>query len=247
MSYYFNMYFKQFNNELDAFHFANSITNKLVEGSVAEEYMQHNLCYRPAKSVGSSDTATVILQTRLERLWLKNLFTCRFVYWKEENLLGLCCDKLPEELEQLFDTSKSFQNSTDRDYPYEDWSDKINIFKREKDNLRSLDDDTLISMLTDPKNVDYDEEELEEYKAELEGYKRRNISLDYYRLSYLYEKIFEQLQLNDWLYDNNNEAFDRWEFSSIKEDKTFYNLLSEFNKMSKDADISNGLGKDKDC
>ena len=247
MSYYFNMYFKQFNNELDAFHFANLITNKLAEGSVAEEYMQHNLCYRPTKLVESTDIAKVILKNRLEELWIKNLFTCRFVYWKEEKLLGLCCDKLPEELEQLFDTSKSFQNSTDRDYPYEDWSDKINIFKREKDELRSLDDETLISMLTDPENVDYDEEELKEYKVELEGYKRRNISLDYYRLSYLYEKIFEQLQLDDWLYDNDNEAFDRWQFSSIKKDDTLYSLLSKFNKMSKDADISNGLGKGKDC
>lgn len=55
------------------------------------------------------------------------------------------------------------------------------------------------------------------------------------------------MQLNDWLYDKDNEAFDRWQFSSIKKDDTLYNLLSVFNKLSKDADISNGVGKDKDC
>ena len=127
---------------------------------------------------------TVGLNTTLDAA-MHDIFSMRFVYWPQHQLLATV-GEFPASLSNQV-TAIYFQNSTDPAYPYEDWSDEIPLFKKEKDSVISLPMEDFIKEI--PWERDPDEKEIEEWE----------------RQSVLYYRIFDQLKLDNYLYRQPEE------------------------------------------
>lgn len=132
------------------------------------------------------DRKMATVSMAIEKVVLE-LFTLRFTYWPNHQLLGVSCDKfLAERLGDM--NSVYFQNANDQDYDYEEWSDDIPLFA----NLKK-----------------------EAIVADIKVPKDSSVGLEYYRRSQLYHDIFDTLHLNEWLYGRMSDQFIRFAFQGI--------------------------------
>ena len=125
----------------------------------------------------------------LEKLWIENIFTKTFLYWKEFNLLAVVGYDINGA------TTITFQNSTDQNYEYTEWNG-VPLFE----NLVQL------AKTTSNKNIENYEDSLDEYYRQTYAYgliyKKLNLDYflankptekyDYFKLSMMNEhKIFQ--------------------------------------------------------
>lgn len=118
-----------------------------------------------------------------DRNWLYKLFTERFVYWPEKGLLGIV-----GTINKRFDSnviSINFQDGTDQDYPYECWKG-ISYFEKIIYKYKNMDKEKLRPLF----------EEWDDLDEELEN------NPEYFRQSAIYKEIYNELELNSWLYCN---------------------------------------------
>lgn len=109
--------------------------------------------------------------------WVKQVFTYRYFYFPQFNLLGVY--GVPKCVQSLFDATIYFQNSCDQDYEFETWTN-IPLFKEIADRWQDCSDDYVISNTC----------------AE------NNDNLDYYRRSSCYSEIWD-LYISDTLYNED--------------------------------------------
>lgn len=110
-----------------------------------------------------------------------SIFSQRIIYWPQHDyMVAIVGSNIPDKLKTGMSTV-FFQNGSDQDYPFSEWSDKIDLFVKEKGKIRSMKDEELRSKL------DWD------------------CDLDYIRRSLLYQNIFNQLALDNWLYKTKDE------------------------------------------
>lgn len=179
MSYAFGMFLKQLNKDEDAMKFIEQVKNTMNENILQyfydkkDEYTFPNVDY--------------------DRLWIRSAFTMRFIYWPHEHLVGLSGYAYPDKVKHMFDAYSYFQNSTDQDYEFEEWSSAINIFDRNKMDFMSKNIETLYYQGYIDQNC-YDLDDLKD-------------SPDYYKKSCLYDKIYNDLKLDDWLWERPNSSF----------------------------------------
>lgn len=83
----------------------------------------------------------------MDEYWLNTLFTSRFVYWPNYDLLGVSGYKFPGEIENWFDGHFTFQNSSDQDYDYETWPAGIDLFATRINRVKMRMIATYMSML----------------------------------------------------------------------------------------------------
>ena len=119
--------------------------------------------------------------------WVKRIFTYRWFYIKEHQLLGVF--GIPNSLYSLFDSTVYFQNSTDQDYDFSNW-DNVDLFKGIADKYRNLDLDGIVQLCDW-----YTKEELQE-----------NGQLDYMRKTLCYKEIWDTY-LDDKLYDKSKGIY----------------------------------------
>ena len=175
MSYYFNMGFKDVKKE-ELLGLIDETVKEFREN--AKEIIKENLIYAPSQMHGNirdrEDYSTSWKDA--DRYWLHVLFKIRFVYWEEYDLIGVqgC---LPENLKDKL-TNILFQNGADQDYSYDTW-DGISYFEKVRDEIKNVDKKYFIQ-----DHMEEDEEDEEEYQ----------------RKSSIYEKIFDTLELEEWLY-----------------------------------------------
>ena len=184
MSYAFGMFFKQLSKKEDAFQFVNEVKNTMNENVVAFFNQNVDRYIFPSLSSGIKEKA--------DEYWVKSAFTMRFVYWPQEHLVGLSGYEYPDKVKSMFDTHFCFQNSTDQDYEFEEWSSAIDLFDRNKQAFMSKGIETLY----------------------YQGYVDRFYTLDdllddpvYYKKTCLYDKIYTDLKLDDWLWEKQNDSF----------------------------------------
>lgn len=221
MSYGFNMFFKQVSSKEEAHNLAVKTADLLYENMV--EFIKNNKFYIPSikYSVFHPEQAkeTKRYLEEIDKYWLCKLFSSNFVYWEKEKLLGFLGENYPKPVEELYDVEVYFQNSCDQDYNYKDWGNKINIFNKIIAEIKNITDAEELAKI----NFSYGYNET--YIKEIEE------DIEYYQKSGVYTQIFETLHLEEWLWDNEDDYFERFSIQSLNsmEKHTEVNLfLKEF-------------------
>ena len=203
MSYSFDMYFTSAETELIAYQKAINFTKSLQKRENAwpliDEYLDNFL------STTTPDYDSILFHRMLTG-WLNMLFSVKFVYWPHEKLLGIggdfrCIDKNFENLHHVY-----FQNSCNQDYDYQEWPNEIPFFANEKDDILWLSEETLLSEVPDDEKSDMDKEAQASYA-------------EFLRRLRLYRQIFQDLDLNAWLYGDDSTTFFRFSTNAIETDE----------------------------
>lgn len=113
--------------------------------------------------------------------WARNLFSYRYIYLPEVELL--CVYGVPGIVQDLFDDTIYFQNSTDQNYDYNTW-DKIELFKEVARKWQAFTDEGVRERL----HLDNDDD------------------LDYHRKSACYNEIWNNY-LKQSLYDEDSVVY----------------------------------------
>ena len=217
MSYSFGMFFKQVKDKNEAFAIALQASNLYYKN--AKEVLNNERYYIPSVRDDSD-------QRSADRFWLNEVFTLGFVYWDKHKLLGLSGYNYPKEVTDLFDCHVTFQNSCDQDYDFDTWDHKINLFREYKVRYQSMPENELKFHL----GSDYEDEDLNE----------REGMLDYYRRSLFYSFIYDELHLNNWLWDHEDRTFERFAINSLnsseKKMEAYRFLRAEVKKYQEEFD-----------
>lgn len=213
MSYSFGMFFKQVKDKNEAFAIALQASELHYKN--AADVVHNERYYIPSirsdRDKGSAD-----------RYWLNEIFTLRFVYWEKHKLLGMSGFDFSKEVEDLFDCHVHFQNSCDQDYEFDTWAHEIDLFREYKVRYVSMPVEELKFHLDDD---DYTLEEIKEMA-------------DYYRRSLFYSFIYEELHLNNWLWDNEDRTFQRFAINALdsqeKKNNAYRYILKEVKNYNED-------------
>ncbi len=212
MSYGFELYFKQVNSKEEAFEFALKVVNNVKKN--ATERIKNAKFYIPSHREMEENKLA-------DEYWLYSTFTNSFTYWEEYNLLGMFSVRIPKETEEMFDTKFYFQNSTDQNYDYSQWGTKINYFNEVIDKVKKM---SVEELFEGPiMKYWYHHEEDEEVWNEL----RESIEKDpeYYYQSSVYHIIFNELDLDTWMDDENeSEKFIRFNLCAINGGDEYFKL-----------------------
>ena len=123
-----------------------------------------------------------VVERDADEAWAKSaVFTMRFFYLSEHNLLGVF--GVPSSVEEIFDSTIYFQNSCDQDYEFDEWNG-VPIFEQIAEKWKTSTDEDVISKYCETRG------EWEEDEGE--------IPVDYYRRTFAYEEIWEMCEDYMW-------------------------------------------------
>lgn len=129
--------------------------------------------------------------------WLRGLLTVRLIYWPEHKLAAIIGDAWPEACMSEFGLQPHvFQNSCDTDYELDSWPKDIQFFQEKRAVVEGM-------TFADSEAGD----------------------VDYKRSCTLYEEIFKSLDLDAWIYESPNDAFEMMAFSGIYQSFQFHHLV----------------------
>lgn len=208
MSYSFNMFFTECHPE-DVLDTCLATVDSIM--SIADKYMKDNALFLPNNKF---DLEGKRYKYAFIDAYLYRLFNFRFVYWKEHQILGLSHfgNSIEDVIEPYFSMSVHFQNSCDQDYAYDTWNG-IKMFEDIADRAKTYTVDEIINS-SDGYYIDRDREDIES-------------NVEYYRRASAYRTIFNDLDLNDWLYGRHNDSFRRLAINGIDS----MEKLLDLNKM----------------
>lgn len=211
MSYGFDMGFAPVESELDAYRKVFAFTKVLGKKENAQAWIDENCyCMEGQLSRANERDAYEILSG-----YLSKIFTVKFVYWPENKLLGISGRDWPDEAQALFPFIVYFQNSTDQDYEYETWDDRIPFFAEKKAAVMALSN-----------------------KEVLQQEKKWGVDIDYHRKSLLYRKIVDELELMGWLYGSEGNKFTRLTLNAIETSEMMMYLEMYSRKILLDQGIN---------
>ena len=180
MSYSCEISFKEINSE-EVYDFLVTLKNKLIDN--IENIAKYNYMYAPFVRYQHKPYTKLENYSDIEcnNSWVKQVFTYRYFYLKEYNLLGIY--GLPNSVQNLFDDTIYFQNSTDQDYDLTTW-DKIKLFKNAADKWKNCTNNYIIQ------TQDCDEDD----------------DIEYNRRSGCYSEIWNTY-LKDTLFNDNSIVY----------------------------------------
>lgn len=190
MSYYIELsIYKGLVEEKDALSIAHEFCKNQYQNHMHDTIKDH-LIYMPCYDTMHENMNLWDL-SRATCLYLKNIFTYKFIYWKEYKLLGIVgrYSKTDENFQEIV-----FQNSTDKNQDYEYWTPLL--------PLKSVIDEVQNGLVDDLVKQHFIENGFytpEEIAKELED------DIDYYRKTYVHEKLEEKLSIQNILYDHECE------------------------------------------
>lgn len=211
MSYEFGMFFKEI-QQADVLSFVNQVCNELTNSS--KEYIEQNVFYIPSLRYKSEDK-------RINNYWLHSLFEMSFVYWPKEQLLGLCGYNYPSNVKDLFSSFVYFQNHTDCDYDFSQWP-QYPVFQKHVYDCIGMDKSSVIKKYMGLNN--YNQKEAEEFYSEDPAYFRRSL---------VYDSVYKELALDDWLWGKDNPSFIRLTVQSINDDKKKFKAKTQMASIRK--------------
>ena len=205
------MYFIEM-SQVNVLPFVDMVSDELANSS--KEYIERNAFYIPSLRYKSEDN-------RIDDYWLNTLFEISFVYWPEKQLLGLCGDGYPDNVKEMFTSFVYFQNSTDRDYDYADWPMSY-VFQKHVYDSVVMDKKSVIQKYMKVNNCDS--------KEAKEFYGSDPL---YFRRSLVYDSVYKDLALDDWLWGKDNPSFIRFTVQSINDDKKKFNAQIQMDSIRK--------------
>lgn len=212
MSYHFDMTFYTASDRLSAFSLTQELANAFVSLDNAKRHLRQTLPRAISRynSLSGNFTKPFDPDDGAFRQWLEawvsGAFHVHAVYWSEYNLLGV----LGNVPEIIYGTpSIPFQDSTDQDYDLDIWP-KLDFFQ---DIIRKY------SEMSDEKVIQKRHgDDLKYFSDPDPAYSRRSL---------VYEKIFELLDLDNWLYDRRGN-FERIAMNGL----TTTDIATELNLMA---------------
>lgn len=232
MSYSFNMCFKKVSSLAKAMEFAKKFVDSFTNDDIKQE-IENNYYYIPTVRYApkSDDYRDQQAYHEWNMGWARNLLTIKFVYFKEQKLLGIVGANYPHR-KDFFKTACYFQNSSDQDYGRSAWGN-IKYFTDIWDECQNADIDTLAENYA--KKYNYTKEEvLEDWKVDYDG-EINDEDLNYKRRSFAYDLIYGNLGLDDWLWGHDdNDKFTRFSLSWITTQKRDYFVSDIMRKYEKE-------------
>ena len=211
MSYAFGMYFKEI-SQVNVLPFVDQVCGELANSS--KEYIERNGFYIPSLRYKSEDK-------RIDDYWLNTLFEISFVYWPEKQLLGLCGYEYPSNVKEMFSSFVYFQNSTDRDYNYAEWPAAY-VFQKHVHDSVVMDKKSIIQKYMSVN--DCDSKEAKEFY---------DTDPHYFRRALVYDSVYKDLALDDWLWGKDNPSFIRFTVQSINDDKKKFKTQTQLASIRK--------------
>ena len=212
MSYSFGMYFKQCDSYESAFKLAVKISHECLKYS--EEIIKTNAHSMPS-IFNEKDN------NEADSYWLYELFSYHFVIWPKENLIGMSGYNLPEPISNMFDCHIDFQNGTDQNYPFEDWSDNVDLFRTTKKQIINANVEDLIE-IQEKIGDKYNKEDFEN-------------DIDYYKKSLMYSSVFSNLSLGTWLYQREGNDFESFSLCSFDSFNKYFSVKTKLAKIRKEV------------
>lgn len=175
MSYSCEISFKEICAE-EVYDFLVTLKNKLIDN--IENIAKDNYMYAPFVRYQRNPYTKLETYPDIEcnNSWVRQVFTYRYFYLKEYNLLGIY--GIPSCVRNMFDDTIYFQNSTDQDYDLSTWN-KINLFQRISEKWNNCTDDYIVRTL-----------ELDDDQKDDIEYFRRSSCYDEIWNTYLKETLF---------------------------------------------------------
>lgn len=134
-----------------------------------------------------------------DRRAIHQFFTLDFVYFHKAKLLALVGYRYPKA-NNFFKKHVGFQNCCDQDYERDAW-EGIKFFETIWDECNTMTPEEVLAY-ENKDCIDYTLEKIVEM-------------LDYHKRSIAYEKIYDCLHLDDWLYGKSDETFTRFSMNVI--------------------------------
>lgn len=242
------IYFLNVRDEGDAFIKANKIAKKIKK--CGNEYILENKysipSHRDTFLLEEKNKYTEKLGKDADELWLYCLFNHKFIYWKKYHLLGLVGFSYPKEVEDMFDLSHEFQNSSDTNYELDTWGitkdiknspiplfneiieEYIDFYDKIRDNISIAQ-----KIVSKYKWInEYSLRYMKDYFEENDG--------TYWLLSSLYDAIENALNVLNILYnEEDEELYTLFSINSILGKSGAYELLPLVRKAAKEVEKEN--------
>lgn len=196
MSYSFMMGFAHVKDRAEAFKVAMDYVKSCMTAEKVRSVLKENFYYVPSVKAGYScsgkaqdreqNPQLASLAYTADYFWMKNLFTYRFLYWKQYELLGIVMMPVGEVCEErpLWIT---FQNYTDQDYAFSEWKiGHIPFFEHIAEKVEAMTEKDMYAEMYEEDPGYYTMEEIEK-------------SLDYMKRSFCYKQIVKALCLEIWV------------------------------------------------
>lgn len=184
MSYWCSMGFAPVKDLGEAFSVAMQYVKLQMTLDNVQSMLDRNTCFIPTEKVNyvfGENQRNDSVARAANRFWMKDLFTFRFLFWKEYDLLGIVMMQ-PHETCEKWPLYVEFQNATDQDYAYSEWLlGDIPFFQNAVTKAKALTAEEIHS--ADPA---FSVEEIEK-------------SLEYQRRSFCYKEIVKELGLETWI------------------------------------------------
>jgi len=177
------MAFSSVSDKAAAYELCQRAVNALCEPKAIKEHALDRYRFHHWYTFGNQRPSDDILN-----IWTLSVFQVRFVYWPKQNLVALV-GEYPKAVEELFGCQVLFQNGCDQNYEMEIWDDNIPLFKEVK---------TAVSQMTFTeiqKALDWDDDDTTNDPEHA----------DYNLKTLVYKRIFDALDLDNWLYGNDGQ------------------------------------------
>ena len=177
MSYYFRMGFKEIERDKVFDYCLNLLNDDLRDyKKIIDESLETTVFDMEISRYQDNKTRRLLCDN-----FIKNIYERVFLYWPDKNLLGI----LVNHREDPDTVNITFQNGCDQDYSYDTWKG-ISYFEEFVEKYRSATVEDLMKI------EDFDREDIES-------------DLEYFRRSAVYDHIFEELQLREFVSDKDGD------------------------------------------
>lgn len=213
MGYSFWMSFIHAESKAEAFLKANEFMSAVMTRSSVNELLRENLILFRRSASQKVDFENNVQLSDLLSNWLYRLFSIRCTYWPQHNLLGIAGARWPECCTKLTAGMVLFQNGTDQNYECDLWPNTIPFFQKRIEVICAMSDEEIVQENNLIDESDYNDERI--------AYARRSL---------LYRRIFDDLDLNSWLYEKSGQ-FERFAMSGITRFDDEMNLYTRAKAM----------------
>ena len=200
MSYHATISFKVLKED-EVYPFFQRLKNEISQnlGKIATD----EFLYMPSvRYAHLYEGVRAVVKEDADEAWARGVFTMRFFYLAEHNLLGVF--GVPSEIQSIFDDSIYFQNSCDQDYEFEEWGN-IPTFAEIAEKWKASTDEEVKKKYYAERYGECDEDDVGE-------------NLDYYRRTFAYDEIWGMCE--DFMWHDEKAVhlsmFGFYDYSPIK-------------------------------